>query len=60
VVLWLLDEVNDSVILRAAAEGANFAASDPEHPLLKNALSWKEDKVLQEIILPERRSFART
>jgi PAS domain S-box-containing protein len=50
VVLWLLDEVNDSVILRAAAEGANFAASDPDHPLIKNALSWKEDKVLQEII----------
>jgi PAS domain S-box-containing protein len=50
VVLWLLDEANDSVILRAAAEGANFAASDPEHPLIKNALSWKEDKVLQEII----------
>jgi PAS domain S-box-containing protein len=50
VVLWLLDEANDSVILRAAAEGTNFAASDPEHPLIKNALSWKEDKVLQEII----------
>src|SRR2546421_220437 len=50
VVLWLLDEANESVILRAAAEGANFAASDPEHPLIKNALSWKEDKVLQEII----------
>src|SRR5260370_23510961 len=50
VVLWLLDEANDSVILRAAAEGANFAASDPEHPLIKNALSWKAEKVLQEII----------
>jgi PAS domain S-box-containing protein len=50
VVLWLLDEPNDSLVLRARAEGANFAATDPEHPLIKNPLSWKEDKVLQEII----------
>jgi PAS domain S-box-containing protein len=50
VVLWLLDEANDSLVLRARAEGANFAVTDPEHPLIKNPLSWKEDKVLQEII----------
>ena len=50
VVLWLLDEANDSLLLRAAAEGANLAATDPEHPLIKNPLSWKEDKVLQEIV----------
>src|SRR4029077_20564364 len=50
VVLWLLDEPNDSLVLRARAEGANFAATDPEHPLIKNPLSWKEDKVLQEIV----------
>jgi PAS domain S-box-containing protein len=50
VVLWLLDEANDSLVLRARAEGANFAVTDPEHPLIKNPLSWKEDKVLQEIV----------
>jgi PAS domain S-box-containing protein len=50
VVLWLLDERNDSLVLRAAAEGANFAATDPEHPLIKNPSSWKEDKMLQEIV----------
>ncbi|PYJ41809.1 MAG: hypothetical protein DME86_07195 [Verrucomicrobia bacterium] len=50
VVLWLLDEPNDSLVLRAAAEGANFAATDPEHPLIKDPSSWKEDKVLQEIV----------
>jgi PAS domain S-box-containing protein len=50
VVLWLLDEANDSLVLRARAEGANFAVTDPEHPFIKNPLSWKEDKVLQEII----------
>jgi len=50
VVLWLLDELNDSLVLRAAAEGANFAATDPDHPLIKDPSSWKEDKVLQEIV----------
>ena len=49
VVLWLLDEPNDLLVLRAAAEGASFA-TDPEHPLIKNPSSWKEDKVLQEIL----------
>src|SRR5438552_13104633 len=48
--LWLLDESNDSVVLRGASEGTNFAATDPEHPLIKDPSSWKEDKVLQEIV----------
>jgi PAS domain S-box-containing protein len=48
VVFWLLDDSNDSLVLRAAAEGVNFSAADPEHPFMRNALSWKEDKVLQE------------
>jgi PAS domain S-box-containing protein len=50
VVFWLLDDPNDSLVLRAAAEGINLAAADPEHPFMKNALSWKEDKVLQEAV----------
>ena len=50
VVFWLLDNANDSLVLRAAAEGVNFAAADPEHPFIKNALLWKEDKVLQEAV----------
>jgi signal transduction histidine kinase len=50
VILWLLDDANDSLVVRAAAEGANFAATDPEHPYIKNASSWKEDKVLQETV----------
>ena len=49
VVLWLLNESNDLLVLRAAAEGASFA-TDPEHPLNTNPSSWKEDKVLQEIL----------
>src|SRR6266550_1763493 len=50
VILWLLDDANDSLVVRAAAEGANFAATDPEHPYIKNASSWKEDKMLQETV----------
>ena len=48
VVFWLLSEPDDSLVLRAAAEGINFSAADPEHPFIKNPLSWKEDKALQE------------
>jgi len=50
VVLWLLDEAADSLILRAAAQGANLAAADPEHPFVKNPLAWKEDKIVQEAV----------
>ena len=49
VILWLLDESNDSLVLRAWAEGANFAKADPEHPFIKNPLSWKEDPGLVEV-----------
>src|SRR5438034_2700573 len=49
VILWLLDESNDSLVLRAWAEGANFAKADPEHPFIKNPLLWKEDPGLREL-----------
>src|SRR5881296_315116 len=49
VILWLLDESNDSLVLRAWAEGANFAKADPEHPFIKNPSSWKEDPGLREL-----------
>jgi PAS domain S-box-containing protein len=50
VILWLLNEATESLVLRAAAQGANFAAADPEHPFVKNPLLWKDDKVLQETV----------
>src|SRR5438552_3731062 len=50
VILWLLDEANDSLVLRAAAQGTNFEAADPAHPFIRNPLLWKEDKVLQETV----------
>jgi PAS domain S-box-containing protein len=49
VILWLLDETNDSLVLRAWAEGTNFAKADPEHPFIKNPLSWRDDPGLQEM-----------
>src|SRR5947199_7997635 len=49
VILWLLDESNDSLVLRAWAEGANFEKADPEHPFIENPLSWKEDPGLREL-----------
>src|SRR6266496_377445 len=39
VILWLLDESNDLLVLRAWAEGTNFAKADPEHPFIKNPSS---------------------
>jgi PAS domain S-box-containing protein len=50
VVLWLLDEANDSLVFRAAAQGSNFTAGDPKHPYIKDPLAWKQDKALQETI----------
>jgi PAS domain S-box-containing protein len=49
VILWLLDESKDSLVLRAWAEGTNFAKADPEHPFIKNPSSWKEDPGLREL-----------
>jgi PAS domain S-box-containing protein len=49
VILWLLNEANDSLVLRAWAEGTNFAKVDPEHPFIKNPSSWKEDPGLREM-----------
>src|SRR5947199_283614 len=49
VILWLLDESNDALVLRAWAEGTNFAKGDPEHPFIKHPSSWKEDPGLREL-----------
>jgi PAS domain S-box-containing protein len=49
VILWLLDHSNDSLVLRAWAEGTNFVKFDAEHPFIKNPSSWKEDPGLREM-----------
>ena len=49
VVFWLLDNANDSLVLRAAAEGENFTATDSEHPFIKDPWVWKSAPWLREI-----------
>src|SRR5436309_394309 len=49
VILRLLDESNDALVLRSWAEGTNLEKGDPEHPFIKNPLSWKEDPGLREL-----------
>jgi len=49
VILWLVDEASESLVLRAWAEGTNFAKLDPEHPFIKDPFSWKDDPGLQEL-----------
>jgi PAS domain S-box-containing protein len=49
VILWLLDESTDALVMRAAVRGANLAAVEPEHPFVKDPLSWKDNPGLQEM-----------
>src|SRR5262249_38265091 len=49
VILWLLDGSNDSLVLRAWADGTTFVKLDPEHPFIKRPSSWKKDPGLREM-----------
>jgi PAS domain S-box-containing protein len=42
VTLWLFDESKDSLVLRLQADGVKPAAFDPQHPIMKDRLSWKQ------------------
>jgi len=50
VTLWLFDESNDSLVLRLMADGRNVAAPDPEHPFMKDPMSWKQNPAIQELL----------
>ena len=50
VILWLIDEVNDSLNFRAVAQGAHLASADPNHPFVKDPSAWKSDKLVREAI----------
>jgi PAS domain S-box-containing protein len=47
--LWLFDEPTDSLILRLVVDSVSPVDFDPEHPLIQNPRSWKEDPVIQEL-----------
>src|SRR6266480_2952315 len=48
--LWLLDRSNDSLVLRSMSDGGKLAALDPEHPFVKDPLSWKQNAVIEELL----------
>jgi len=50
VALWLFDESTHSLVLRFMADGEKPAAPYPEHPWMKNPLSWKQNPVIQELL----------
>jgi signal transduction histidine kinase len=50
VTLWLFDGSTDSLILRLQADGAKVAAPDPQHPIMKDPLSWKQNQMIQELL----------
>ncbi len=50
VTLWLFDESTDSLVLRLMADGAQTAAPDPQHPIMKDPLSWKQNQIIQELL----------
>jgi PAS domain S-box-containing protein len=47
--LWLFDEPTDSLILRLVVDSVSSVGIDPEHPLIQNPRSWKENPVIQEL-----------
>src|SRR5438128_1930106 len=50
VTLWLSDESSDSLALRLMADGGKLASPDPEHPFMKDRLSWKQNPAIQELL----------
>ena len=41
------------------AEGAKFAAPDPEHPFMKDPLSWRTNPIIQEMLFTAGPLFAK-
>ena len=50
VTLWLFDESTDSLVLRLMADGRKLAVPDPEHPFMKDPMSWKQNPAIQELL----------
>src|SRR5438477_1239406 len=48
--LWLLDSSNDSLVLRSNSDGGKLGALDPEHPFVKDPLSWKQNPMIEELL----------
>src|SRR3989440_3494203 len=48
--LWLLDSSDGSLVLRSMSHGGKLGALDPEHPFVKDPLSWKQNAVIEELL----------
>src|SRR5436190_2018899 len=48
--LWLLDSLDDSLVLRSMSDGGKLGALDPEHPFVNDPLSWKQNAVIEELL----------
>src|SRR5213595_3987674 len=48
--LWLLDSSDDSLVLRSMSDGGKLGAFDPEHPFVKDPLSWQQNAVIEELL----------
>src|SRR5256714_3966928 len=48
--LWLLDSSDGSLVLRSISDGGKLGALDPEHPFVKDPLSWKQNAVIEELL----------
>jgi PAS domain S-box-containing protein len=47
--LWLFDEPAESLVLRPVIASVSPTGLDPDHPLMKEPPSWKENSVIQEL-----------
>jgi PAS domain S-box-containing protein len=47
--LWLFDEPTESLVLRPVIDSLSPIGLDPDQPLKKKPLSWKENSVIQEL-----------
>ncbi|MEY2494988.1 MAG: hypothetical protein QOJ45_1480 [Verrucomicrobiota bacterium] len=48
--VWLFDQLTDTIILRFMAKGDKAVAPDVEHPFMKDPFSWKQSGMIQELL----------
>ncbi|HVI78903.1 MAG TPA: histidine kinase, partial [Candidatus Acidoferrum sp.] len=48
--LWLLDDADDSLVLRSMSDDGKLQAADAEHPFIKDPRLWKRNAVIEELL----------
>src|SRR5882762_9067651 len=49
-IVWLFDQLTDTIVLRFMAKGDKAVAPDLDHPLMKDPSSWKQSAMIQELL----------